>query len=141
MDCGLNHSLLHQLHRASQLSDELFNTEADDHKITPRQYAVLAAVAAKRDLSQTALVNLTGIDRSTMTELVRRMVHTGLLSRKRTKSDARVYSVTITEQGQETLQRAAESACRAEQALLAKLGPNHGNALKASLTQLLSEPT
>lgn len=139
MEDDFNNSLIHQLHRASQLSDELFNAEAADQKITPRQFAVLAVVAANNGLSQTRIVNLTGIDRSTVADIVRRMIQINLLSRQRTKDDARAYSVTVTNHGQETLKRATESARRAEKALLAKLGPDYADAFKKSLAMLLAD--
>ena len=139
MHDGFNHSLMHQLHRASQLSDELFNAEAAGENITPRQHAVLAAVAANDGLSQTRIVNLTGIDRSTVADIVRRMIQTDLLSRQRTKNDSRAYSVTITDHGRSVLQRSTESTLRAEQTLLAKLEPGHADALKNSLAMLLDE--
>jgi len=139
MEDEFNNSLTHQLHRASQLSDELFNAEAADQNITPRQYAVLSAVAANNGLSQTRIVNSTGIDRSTVADIVRRMIQTNLLLRRRTKDDARAYSVTVTEHGQEILQRASESNRRAEEALLARLAPGYAEVLKSSLAMLLAE--
>ena len=141
MDDGFNNSLMHQLHRASQLSDELFNVEVAGQNITPRQYAVLSVVAANDGPSQTRIVNLTGIDRSTVADIVRRMTQTNLLSRQLTKDDARAYSVTVTEYGQEILKRVAESTQRAEEALLARLSPGQADVLRNSLRTLLDEAT
>ena len=141
MEDNFNNSLIHQLHRASQLSDELFKAEAADQKITPRQCAVLAVVAANNGLSQQSIVNLTGIDRSTVADIVRRMIQINLLSRQRAKGNGngRAYSIAITDHGQEILKRATESARRAEKALLAKLGPDHADAFKKSLAMLLAD--
>ncbi len=50
---------------------------------------MLARVAGNEGLSQTDIVNLTGIDRSTLADIVRRLVKKGLLQRRRTKQDAR----------------------------------------------------
>jgi DNA-binding MarR family transcriptional regulator len=63
-------SALHLLHRAGQCADELFALNVGKTELTPRQYAVLAAAAASEDLSQTALVDATGIDRSTLADIV-----------------------------------------------------------------------
>lgn len=135
----LSNSLLHQFHRASQLSDELFGTEAAGLKITPRQYVVLATVEANQGLSQTDIVNMTGIDRSTLADVVRRLIEHGFLSRQRTKDDARAYAVSITPEGRQALMRAAESARKADEALLAKLSDADGHAFKQSLTAILSD--
>jgi DNA-binding MarR family transcriptional regulator len=44
-----------------------------DGDLTPRQLAVLVTVANNEGLSQTGLVDRTGIDRSTLADIVRRL--------------------------------------------------------------------
>ena len=77
-------SPLHLLHRAGQRADYLFAHHVGSHVFTPRQFAVLQAVANADGLSQTAIMQATGIDRSGTAELVRRLVSGGLLQRRRT---------------------------------------------------------
>lgn len=67
--------------------------------LTPRQFAVLLTVAQREGLSQTDLVEVTGIDRSTLADIVRRMLKKGLLQRRRTREDARAYAVRLTDEG------------------------------------------
>ena len=67
----LDRSSLHLLHRAGQRAGEVFAREMGSD-LTPRQYAVLASVAKSEGLSQTDLVAATGIDRSTLADVVRR---------------------------------------------------------------------
>jgi DNA-binding MarR family transcriptional regulator len=74
--------------------------------LTPRQFAVLVAVSQNEGLSQTSLVRKTGIDRSTLADIVRRMLRKGLLQRQRTKDDARAYSVKLTDEGWKVLKAA-----------------------------------
>ena len=71
--------------------------------LTPRQYAVLLTVAQNEGLNQTQLVELTGIDRSTLADVVRRMLKKGLLQRRRTRDDARAYAVKLTDEGRKVL--------------------------------------
>jgi DNA-binding MarR family transcriptional regulator len=71
--------------------------------LTPRQFAVLLTVSQNEGLSQTDLVLLTGIDRSTLADIVRRMLKKGLLQRRRTREDARAYAVKLTDEGLQTL--------------------------------------
>ena len=59
-------SVTHLLHRAGQCAEEIFHVEMQNGDLTPRQLAVLVAVAGNEGLSQTALVDCTGVDRSTM---------------------------------------------------------------------------
>jgi len=56
-------------------------------------------VAQREGLSQTDLVEVTGIDRSTLADIVRRMLKKGLLQRRRTREDARAYAVKLTDEG------------------------------------------
>ncbi|MEQ8823356.1 MAG: MarR family winged helix-turn-helix transcriptional regulator [Filomicrobium sp.] len=100
-------SLLHLLHRAGQSADELFMLNIGKDSLTPRQFEVLKSVCESDEPSQSDLVVMTGIDRSTLADIVRRMVERGLLARRRTKRDARTYAVTITQQGLDYL-RACE---------------------------------
>ena len=79
--------------------------------LTARQLAVLMTVEDNEGLSQTGLVNRTGIDRSTLADIVRRLKRKGLLQRRRTSEDARAYAVKLTDQGREVL-RAAEPLAR-----------------------------
>ena len=64
---------LHLLHRASQRVDELFHAATHELDITPRQFLVLANIEKRGGLSQTTLVERTGIDRSTMADVIRRV--------------------------------------------------------------------
>jgi DNA-binding MarR family transcriptional regulator len=72
--------------------------------LTPRQLAVLGAVAHNEGASQTDIVKVTGIDRSTLADIVKRLIKRGLLHRRRTKEDARAYAVKLTDQGRQLLQ-------------------------------------
>src|SRR5258705_9701452 len=64
-------SASHLLHRAEQSATDIFSRIAPSGMLTPRQYAILAAIEANQGLSQTGLVENTGIDRSTLADIVR----------------------------------------------------------------------
>ncbi|MGI9405621.1 MAG: MarR family winged helix-turn-helix transcriptional regulator [Hyphomicrobiaceae bacterium] len=129
---------MHQLHRASQFASDLFSNEMQDIDITPRQFAVLEAVMANEGLSQTDLVILTGIDRSTIADIVRRMQRKGLLKRKRTKVDARVYAVTLTDKSKKIMSRATPAAARADEKLLQPLSAAERSRLMQYLGKIAS---
>ncbi|CAN0509290.1 unnamed protein product, partial [Phaeothamnion confervicola] len=82
-----------------------------DAGLTPRQFAVLVTVSQNEGLSQTNLVDRTGIDRSTLADIIRRMIKKGLIQRRRTKEDARAYAVRLTEEGNRVL-RASDPLAR-----------------------------
>ena len=85
-----------------------------DGDLTPRQYAVLVTVSQNEGFSQTHLVEKTGIDRSTLADIVRRMLKKGLLQRRRTKEDARAYAVKLTDEGWQVLKAADPLAKRVD---------------------------
>jgi DNA-binding MarR family transcriptional regulator len=109
------------LHRAGQCAGDIFQYEIGNADLTPRQYAVLVTVSQNEGLSQTHLVEKTGIDRSTLADIVRRMLKKGLLQRRRTREDARAYAVKLTEEGWRTLKTADPVAKRVDEKILAVL--------------------
>ena len=119
MEFSTSSSLLHRLHRASQTASERLARELGGTDLTPRQIIVLAAVASDEGASQTDIVEVTGIDRSTMADIVRRLINRGLLSRRRTKEDARAYSVKLTAQGAQMLSSAEKVMARVDAEMLA----------------------
>lgn len=124
----LEASPIHLLHRAGQCASELFTEELGEDGLTPRQYAVLVSVAASEGLSQTDLVTRTGIDRSTLADVVRRMLKKGLLLRKRTRQDARTYAVRLSDRGWMALKSAEPSAIEADRRLLEGLNASQRDA-------------
>jgi DNA-binding MarR family transcriptional regulator len=117
----LERSPIHLLHRAGQCASDVFQGEMGEGDLTPRQYAVLVAVSQNEGLSQTHLVEKTGVDRSTLADIVRRMLKKGLLQRRRTKDDARAYAVKLTEEGWRILKTADPLAKRVDDKILAAL--------------------
>ena len=111
-------SLLHLLHRASQIAEERLTRGLGDTDVTPRQIAVLVVIADRDDLNQTDVTEATGIDRSTLTDIVRRLVDRKLVSRKRTKEDARAYALKVTDAGRRVLTTSMPVLARVEAELL-----------------------
>jgi MarR family transcriptional regulator, temperature-dependent positive regulator of motility len=98
-------SALHLLHRAEQIADRLFLTGVLG-SITPRQFAVLVAVAENEGLSQVDVSKRTGIDWVTTIDVVRRLVRRGVLWRRRSQRDTRVYALRLTDKGRRLLANA-----------------------------------
>lgn len=108
----------HLLRRAQQYAHDLYADAVGQDGPTPRQFEVLHVVAGNAGLSQTDLVRATGIDRSTLADMIARMMKKGLLSRSRTKEDARANAVSITASGRRVLNSAMSGVARAETAAL-----------------------
>ena len=116
-------SPIHLLHRAGQCAENVFQSEMGDRDLTPRQLAILMAVAEDEGASQTGLVERTGIDRSTLADLVHRLQRKHLLQRRRKKEDARTYAIKLTNEGRRVLRAAEPLAKRVDQRVLDAL-PN-----------------
>lgn len=130
-------SAIHLLHRAGQCADELFAKKIGKVDLTPRQFAVLMVVSKSEDLSQTALVDTTGIDRSTLADIVRRLVERGLLVRKRTKQDARMYAVRLSAAGRHAIDAAQPGAVASNDELLSSLPVSQRAAFVTALQKIV----
>jgi len=138
---ALDASPLHLMHRVSQTASDRFSEVVPISDLTPRQFAVLAAVQADEGLSQTGLVATTGIDRSTLADIVRRMINKGLLSRERTKTDARTYAIKLTNDGRKTLETAIPAVSRADHEILAVLNEHERAEFSRLLLKLIPRTT
>jgi len=132
----LEGSLSHMLRRTQQYAYDQFTQNLGGADLTPRQFIVLVAVNDAEGLSQTDLVNRTGIDRSTLADMVARMIDRGLLARKRTKEDARANSVRLTAAGRKALKATEPGAAEAEATLLALIPKTVQKELKKNLALL-----
>jgi DNA-binding MarR family transcriptional regulator len=130
-------SVVHLIRRAEQCAIIALQKRAHELNATPSQIIVLTVISARPGLSQTALCNATGIDRSTMTDVVRRLVEKGLARCSRTKLDARTNEIKLTREGQMALDAAAPAAALAEQDLLSVLPPAHRYSFMRSLRTII----
>lgn len=119
----LNRSATHLLHRAGQRAADIFSDETQGGGLTPRQFVVLTAASQEEGLTQTELVERTGIDRSTLADIVARLLSRGLIQRRRAKDDARAYAIKVSAQGAKALRDAQPAAAAADSKLLASLPP------------------
>jgi DNA-binding MarR family transcriptional regulator len=137
----LDRSPIHLLHRAGQCAGDVFQGEIGQSDLTPRQYAILLTVSQNEGLSQTDLVARTGVDRSTLADVVRRMLKKGLLQRRRTKEDARAYAVRLTEQGWRVLKSCEPLAKRVDDRILEALPIKNRDQFLADLLTIIESLT
>jgi DNA-binding MarR family transcriptional regulator len=115
----LDQSIVHNLHRASQAADQIFAEAVGQGRITPRQFVVLMTLARRNGISQSDIVDATGIDRSTLADIMRRLLDRGLVARRRSRVDARAYTVRLTPSGLAVLEGAAQPYLEVEARLRA----------------------
>ncbi len=131
-------SVGHLLHRAAQRAMDFYAEEAGAGAITQRQHAVLAAVAAREGAAQADLVAATGVDRSTLADMVARMLDKGLLARERSNLDARANAVRLTDAGRLALEETGPKAGAADGRLLALLPKGKRDAFLEAVAILAS---
>ena len=136
---GLGGSPSHLIHRALQLALDIYSEEAGADGLTQRQFAVLEAVSHKSGLTQTDLVRATGIDRSTLADLVSRMTAKGLLEREKSAIDARAKAVSLSAAGQAALDAARPRVEAADKRIMALLPKGKREGFLDLLSELAGE--
>ncbi|MBC7769179.1 MAG: MarR family transcriptional regulator [Phycisphaerales bacterium] len=125
----------HLLHRAEQLAADRFSQLVED-KITLRQFAVLAAIGEAPGLSQSDLVRATGVDRSTVGDMMSRMERNRWITRSASEADARAHAVNLAPEGERLLAAAMHHARAADAAILDALPRTKGRTFLNVLTKL-----
>ncbi|MBX9745717.1 MAG: MarR family transcriptional regulator [Hyphomonadaceae bacterium] len=128
-------SASHLLHRAEQLAATRF-TQLVNEAVTLRQFAVLTGVAEQPGLSQSDLVRATGIDRSTLADMMKALEKRGLVVRTPSTADGRAYSVRLSQSGAAILSAATQHARAADAAILDLLPRTKRKSFLATLTKL-----
>ncbi len=118
---SLEASPAHLLHRAHQRAADVTAQALRAYSLTPRQYEVLLALKNDSAATQSDLVRRTGIDRSTLADMLSRMGKRGLTVSKRTETDQRANLVTITDKGARALEAVEPKVVEAEQRMLETL--------------------
>ena len=136
---GLAASPSHLMHRVLQLALDIYSEETGPDGLTQRQFAVLEAVSQKSGLTQTDLVRATGIDRSTLADLVSRMTTKGLLAREKSAIDARAKAVSLSAAGQAALDAARPKVEAADKRILALLPKAKRDGFLGLLSELAGE--
>ncbi|MBA3068622.1 MAG: MarR family transcriptional regulator [Hyphomonas sp.] len=139
MSYNLNASPSHLLHRAQQIAANHSASALKTAGLTLRQFSVLAALSGNEGVSQSDLVNATGIDRSTLADMVARMEAGGMIKRSDSKTDARAKSVSLTAKGKKAFDKALPAVTKADAALFATLAKAKQDALMQGLGGLVEE--
>jgi len=126
----------HLLHRVEQLAAERFAKLVGD-SISLRQFALLTAISEQPGLSQTDLGRATGVDRSTLADMMAKMEKRGWIVRTPSRADARAYSVVLGQAGGTILSATAQHARAADAAILDVLARTKARSLVNILTKVI----
>ncbi len=113
----------HLLRRCQQRAVEIFMKEIGTARLTPRQFAILVTLAKRPGITQTEVVAETGIDRSTVGDMVDRLVRRGLVRRRRSGRDQRANTLAILPAGLKLVRAAVPAVDRAQERIMQPLPP------------------
>lgn len=109
-----------------------------DIDVTTTQYTVLLAASGREGLSQQDIINLTGIDRSTVSQVVQLLIRKGLLKRRRARHDGRAYAVSLTDSGRRVIDTAEPIIKRVEDALVGALPAQRAKSFVSNLRAIIA---
>lgn len=124
---------LHQIHVA------LFSKHCGHFGVTPVQYSLMSALAARGVADQTMLAADVALDRTTTTGAVRRLQERGITRRIVNDSDRRAKLWSITKQGAKLLGEMERSVREAHEATIATLEPEERTLLIGLLNRLVAD--
>ncbi len=108
--------------RLNQVHYALFFEECGDARMTPVQYGLLSALRKKpRGMDQNSLATELGLDRTTTSDVLRRLETRGLVNRAKSTTDKRMNIARLSATGRSTTALVEESMARAQERLLEPL--------------------
>jgi DNA-binding MarR family transcriptional regulator len=111
----------HLLRRCHQRSEELFTAALGTDGPTRQQIALLVTACKHPEASQAELVELTGIDKNTLAQMIKRLTARGLLERRRGHHDGRTNAITATPAAIRLLEAAMPKVRAVQDSILAPL--------------------
>ncbi len=112
----------------------------DDEDISVQQLKVLVALHQKGPVIQTELGEASGIDRSTIAEMIHRMVKRGLINRRTPKTNRRARILSITPAGRSAMRRLLPKLLEANEMALSPLDEMQRSTFFTLLKMLCDAP-
>jgi DNA-binding MarR family transcriptional regulator len=125
----------HLIRRVHQVSTAYFAEECAGD-LTAVQYAALVAIGAHPGIDATRLSEIIYFDRSTIGDVLDRMVGKDWIRRTSTPTDRRIKLLEITPAGQGVLQQVEPAIGRVQERLLAPLSSVEGKTLVRLLSKM-----
>lgn len=113
----------HLIRRLQQIGTAMFVAEAGEFGVTPVQYSALLAVRNHPGIDQSTLMQIAAFDRSTIGEVVGRLVARGLLRRVAGTRDRRTKLLYLTRAGRTLTAEMKSAVDSAQRLILAPLKP------------------
>lgn len=126
------------LRRCHQVAVALFLDECVDFKLTPLQFAILAALEKDGPQDQITLGGATAIDRTTVTVVTRNLEEHGLIVRKKSPRDKRYNIVSLTRSGREVVRDILPAVNSAQRRIVEPLDKEEADQLIMLLEKMMA---
>ena len=127
------------LRMAQEAAFQAFSRRSQAIGESPGRFATLTLIARNPGISQTALSQASGRDKSSVTPVVEGLVRRGLVERARMHDDRRAYRLELTAAGKKTLVELTRCARRHERNLDAIIGRGDRKRFIAILKKIAAE--
>jgi DNA-binding MarR family transcriptional regulator len=132
----LEHGAGFLLRVASARANAIFETLTGQTETTPQQYGALLTLHQCGALTPSELADATHTDRSTIGQIIRRLVTRNLVKLSKNGEDGRSKKVTITSGGEALLHRLAQGGVGVQDVLMADVPPQHRPLFMRYLTRM-----
>lgn len=122
---------------ASNIADAAYYKQVGNAEITPRQLGILLSLRNGGQMTQAALSVVTRMDRSTINEMVPRMIERDLISRSKSPDDKRAIHLSITTHGLKMLQDLLPATVLSQEMILAALPKEYRRIFKHCLQVII----
>jgi DNA-binding MarR family transcriptional regulator len=121
----------------SNIADASYYKHVGNAEITPRQFAVLLSLRNGGHMTQAALSAVTRMDRSTINEMVPRMLERNLIGKSNSPHDKRAIHLSITVHGLKTLKDLLPPTIRSQEMILTSLPKEYRRIFKHCLEMII----
>lgn len=125
------------LGRAALLKDRIIDTHMEPHGVTAAQFKVLIIMAQFGVDTPAELCRHLSLDSGSMTRMLDRLEHKGLLARQRSEGDRRQVQLVLTVEGQRLADMLPEIGANAMNQLAGALDPQELQTLERILKKIL----
>jgi MarR family transcriptional regulator, lower aerobic nicotinate degradation pathway regulator len=122
---------------ASNIADASYYKQVGSAEITPRQFAVLLSLRNSGPMTQAALCGAIRMDRSTINEMVPRMIERELISKSNAPDDKRAIHLSITAHGLTTVKELLPTTALSQDMILAALPKEYRRIFKHCLEMII----
>ena len=124
------------IRRAHQHASAIFQEHNVEPQLTPVQFAILLSLATYGPMPQRKVGQYAGVDPSTVTGVVERLLDRGLISQASEATDKRKVIISLTKQGEKVCHRMVDAGHVITEATLTPLNAAERIALQMLLRKL-----